>query len=207
MLALHITLAALLGTALVFGIIELGLVAYGVSLYTKSYTVEECTLYSCYDEHVHGSAPAITIFMLFSAIWTVLGTVVAAVLPWWYAEKKRVLVTKQMNQGCFAGLIIFYFVTMVFWLASFADIASILDGETSVFDIINAIIAFAVLLWLVFMALFILTILAVCDVLKSEWPGYLSLKETSATTTTPATESQPVPPADAEPKSEAVASE
>ncbi|KAJ5806726.1 hypothetical protein N7474_010318 [Penicillium riverlandense] len=175
MLVLDIALYAILGTSLVFSIIELGLGASAISAWTASNQVSYYYGYGY--ENINISAPPIVSFLVFTAVWTMLASGALLFLPWFYTRK-----------GCSAKLnmtlsIVFtavYFLTMVFWLASFADIASYLGGGTSTSDAVNAAIAFAVLLWLLFTALFILIILTLCGVLASEWPGYQSLRKSQA---------------------------
>ena len=145
MLALHIVLYVLLGTSLTFSIIELGLAGYGTSVYSgdrevASYNYYEGLTYST----VHVTPPAILIFTLFASCWSILVCTAALVLPWHYSRKE--FVTPKLNATLGISTIVVYFVTSVFWLASFADIVAELGGG-SIFDIVNAIIAFAVLLW------------------------------------------------------------
>jgi Membrane-associating domain. len=139
MFALHTALYALLGTSLVFAIIELGLSAYVTSEAEGTYNVGDGLGYKTVKVH----PPAIYDFLLFSSVWTILITGAAFFLPRFFARKARSLSTDKAISG---ALIAMYFVTSVFWLAGFADIANELDGYTG-FDYLNAIIAFGVLLW------------------------------------------------------------
>jgi hypothetical protein len=146
MLALNIVLYALLGTSLAFAIVELGLSAFLTSAYTGTREVATWSAYSGYSyTNVNLKAPAILAFLVFTACWTILVTVAALVLPWHLAKKG--FVSAKLNTilaSCFVGV---YFVTMVFWLACFADLASLLGGGTSDSSYFNAILAFGVLLW------------------------------------------------------------
>ncbi|KAJ5120990.1 uncharacterized protein N7515_008951 [Penicillium bovifimosum] len=176
MLALNIILYALLGTSLVFAIVELGLSAYVTSI--SSGTVSNGYYYYDVDP------PAIVIFLVFSSVWTILVTIAALVLPWHYGRKG--LVSAKLNTVLAAIFVAVYFVTMVFWLACFADLANIVSGYTNIDPYYSAVLAFGVLLWLLFLALVVLTILAMCGVLVSDWAGYHSLrknKEVGATQT------------------------
>jgi len=146
MLALHIVLYVLLGTSLTFSIIELGLAGYGTSLYSGNQEVASYNYYGGLTySTVHVSPPAILIFVLFACCWSMLVCTAALVLPWYYSRKE--FVTPKLNATLGISTIVVYFVTSVFWLASFADIVAELGGGGSVYDIVNAVIAFAVLLW------------------------------------------------------------
>lgn len=172
--ALHIALYAVLGTSAAFALVELGLCAYVASLYGG--TVEEAyynPYYGVQEQAVKLTTPPILDFLLFSAVWTLLISAGALVLPWFYSRRAT---GAKLNQ-VFAGLLIsVYFVTWVFWLACFADLASYLGGGVSYNNYFNAILAFAVLLWLLFVALFVLNIIAICGVLASDWPGYIAIR-------------------------------
>ncbi|KAJ5698058.1 hypothetical protein N7462_000063 [Penicillium macrosclerotiorum] len=176
MLALHIVLLVLLSVSLAFAIVELGLSAYVATFWGRSYKEYYWDPYEGYVyKTVHESTPGILIFIIFSACWTILAVVAALVLPWFYARKGFVSTTLNTILGI--GFTVVYFVTSVFWLACFADIESLLGGATSSNDYLNAVIAFAILLWLIFLALFILAILALCGVLAAEWVGYQPMRK------------------------------
>ncbi|KAJ5951610.1 uncharacterized protein N7479_010023 [Penicillium vulpinum] len=176
MLALSIVLYALLGTSLVFAIIELGLSAFIVAAYSGAHEITTWNAYSGYSYgQVNLDPPAILVFLVFSSVWTIFVTVAALVLPWYYTRKGSV--TAKLNTVLSATFVAVYFVTMVFWLACFADLASLLGGGTSVNPYYNAVLAFGVLLWLLFVALVVFTILAMCGVLVSDWAGYQSLRK------------------------------
>ncbi|KAF7595553.1 hypothetical protein BBP40_005588 [Aspergillus hancockii] len=164
---------ALLGTAFIFALIELGLSGHIVSAFGESRRVLQ------YDPNssrgysyrtVKASVPAILAFLVFASVWTLLVSIAAAALPWVF--RRKVHDKPNLNTLITFGLLGTYFVTMVFWLGGFADIAASLSLAAGQSDYLNAIIAFAVLLWLVFLALFIISILAICGVLKSDLPGY-----------------------------------
>lgn len=160
MFALHLALYILLGTAGVFAIVELGLSAYLVSQNTGSYENE-------YIDPVTGqwivqtitlSVPPILSFTLFTCLWTLLATAAAFFLPWFYARKAGTTVNgtapapaaspARINTWIASALIGIYFVTWVFWLAVFADIANAVDANGLVLSSLGAaLIAFAVLLW------------------------------------------------------------
>lgn len=137
---LNIILYALLGTSFVLGVVELGLSAFVVSAYEN--TTQEYDTWSGYI-NVDVKAPAIVDFIVFSSLWTMLVTVAALLLPWFYTRKGSV--TPKLNTVLAASFVATYFVTMVFWLAAFADLATYLDYISN--DYYNAMIAFAVLLW------------------------------------------------------------
>lgn len=146
MLALHIALYVLLGSALLFAIIELGLTGFIISQYGGSRRELSCDSYTdCSYVNVKNSVPGIFGFVIFTAVWTMLVTVAAAVLPWFYARKGGV--TTKFNMILGIVTIVVYFVTCIFWLASFADIVSEYNSGFGYGDYLNAVIAFAVLLW------------------------------------------------------------
>lgn len=148
MLALHIALWALLGTCLAFSIIELGLVAYVASIWGGTQQIPNWDPYQGYVyPNIHVETPGIVDFLLFSACWSILASAAAVVLPWFYTRKGAV--TTKLNTILGISSCVVFFITSVFWLAGFADIASLLDGWTSTSDYLNAVIAFAVLLWYV----------------------------------------------------------
>lgn len=148
MLALHLTFFALSGSCLAFSIIELGLSAYVATIWGGSRQVPYWDPYNGYQyRSVHVDTPGIVDFLLFSACWSVLASIAALVLPWFYTRKG--FVHPMLNTILGVSLAVVYFVTSVFWLACFADIASLLGGGISSSDYLNAVIAFAVLLWYV----------------------------------------------------------
>lgn len=145
MIALHIALYTILATSLVFAIIELGLCAYVATFYGGTYQEYSYNASGGYSyQDVKVSTPSIVAFLIFSAVWTILITLGGVVLSWFYTRKG---VSEKISTILGIVFAVVYFVTMVFWLACFADIASYLDGFTSFNDYYNAVIAFAVLLW------------------------------------------------------------
>ncbi|OKL62542.1 hypothetical protein UA08_02735 [Talaromyces atroroseus] len=176
MLLLSLILISLLGTALAFSLVELGMVAYGVHYYDQSETIEYyCGYLETCNETIHGHVPDVVSFLMFCAVWSVLATAVAIWLPLWFHRRDA----HHHNRWLAPGLIAVYFVTWVFWLAGFADLANIIG--TAGTGIIAAILAFAILNWIVYMALFIFSFLAIFDVMTGEWPGYLVMRSRSAT--------------------------
>jgi len=145
MLALHIALYVLLGTALAFAIIELGLSAYIVSGFDGTRRAFQCNGLSCGYYNVKYSTPGILAFLIFTAVWTMLISVAAALLPWFFA--RRGTVTAKLNMILGIVTIVVYFITSVFWLACFADIVNMYGTGSGTSDYLNAVIAFAVLLW------------------------------------------------------------
>lgn len=146
MLVLHIALYCLIGACLVFSIVELGLSAYVASVWSGTRSVGYYDLYQGYVyNNVHVSTPGILDFLIFSAVWSMLASAAALVLPWFYTRKG--LVSATLNTVLGVTFAIVYFVTWVFWLACFADIESMLGGAISSNDYLNAVIAFAILLW------------------------------------------------------------
>ncbi|KAJ5201368.1 uncharacterized protein N7498_006031 [Penicillium cinerascens] len=177
MLALHTALYALVGTCFLFSVVELGLCAYIASVWSGTRSVGYDDLFAGYvPKNVDVSTPGILTFLIFSACWSILVAVAALVLPWFYTSKG--FVTAKLNAILGIVFAVVYFVTWVFWLACFADIASMLGGFTSYNNFLNAVIALAVLLWFLFLDLFILSILALCGVLVSDRAGYQSMRKT-----------------------------
>ncbi|KAJ5895671.1 hypothetical protein N7495_007362 [Penicillium taxi] len=176
MLPLHIALYTVLSTALAFAAVELGLCAFIAWAYS-GYIEEDYYSYALGEyvtDTVKVHPPAIIDFMLFAGSWTIIVSAVALLLPWFYA--RRGAVSAKLNRTVGIILAVVYFVTMVFWLAAFADLANVTLGYyvNAYFD---AMLAFAVLLWITFIGLFILSILALCGVLYSDWAGYQSLRQ------------------------------
>jgi len=166
MLVLSTILLSLLSTGLTFSVIQLGLVGYSINIDSQGYTdAYYCGFEVCYGA-VGGFVPDIVAFLMFTAAWSTIVTPVAIGLPLWYQSRAG----HRHNYWLAPTLIVIYFVTLVFWLAGFADLAY-LDGSLG--GIPGAILSFAVLNWLIYTALFILSFLAIFDVLKGEWPGYL----------------------------------
>jgi hypothetical protein len=142
---------ALLGISFVFAVIELGLAGHIASAGSGSRRMpvpDSSSFYGYTFKTVKVSVPAIVAFVIFTAVWTMLVSVAAILLPWFFRTKAGAgSRLSTMLTGALGGL---YFVTMVFWLASFADIAARLDGVGATSDYYNAVIAFAVLLWYVY---------------------------------------------------------
>jgi hypothetical protein len=145
MLALNIVLYALLGTSLAFAIVELGLSAFVAAAFSATQEIDSWSVYSSYSYQVNVEPPPILVFLVFSSVWTILVTIAALVLPWYYTRKG--FVSAKLNTVLAAIFVAIYFVTMVFWLACFADLASLLGGGISISSYYNAVIAFGVLLW------------------------------------------------------------
>jgi hypothetical protein len=144
MLALHLTLYALLGAGLVFAVIELGLVAYTISTID---TTEEIPVYDGFGdisyETVHIKTPDVLSFLLFCAVWTLVVGGAALVLPVFFRRRGQ----HGFNPWFAPLLIVIYFMTWVFWLAGFADLANLLGGWISDTAFGSAIVAFGVLEW------------------------------------------------------------
>jgi hypothetical protein len=138
----------LLGTSFIFALIELGLSGYLVSLSSESQRViqyEPSSSRGYSYRTVKASVPAILAFLVFTSVWTLLVSITAAALPWIFRRKLNE--QAKLDTIITAGLLGTYFVTMVFWLGCFADIAASLSLVAGRSDYLNAVIAFAVLLW------------------------------------------------------------
>lgn len=111
----------LLGTALVFAILELGLSAYVVSVV----------------DYYHQSRFN---FIVFSSIWTMLVTAFLLLFP--MASKR-----KSSSYGWIVGTTLaLNCLTMIFWLGGFAAFADLWLGDFLI-GVLAAELAFAVLLW------------------------------------------------------------
>lgn len=179
MLPLTITIFALVGTGILFSIIDLGLSAYGASVAGKSY---DCSYdsgnpydgtYGVVSATCKGTVPAAISFLLFTSLWTLIVGPFTLVYPWLQARKASVS-HESLNRWLSPVIIALFFLTWVFWLSSFADIATyniVYSGS-----IIQAAVAFAVLNWLIFTAVFVLTVILACGILAHDLPGFQPLR-------------------------------
>lgn len=149
-------LPLLLAISLVFAIIELGLSAYIVSVWTTT------TAYSVYDPNYAGlgyggydfytttsrsSAPDPINFLLFTSLWTIL-IVPACLAILFLNQSKRTFCTDSAGQPAkwlTPATLALNGVTMVFWLAGFAALADLLGGNAPQ-GLVGALLAFAVML-------------------------------------------------------------
>jgi ABC-type multidrug transport system fused ATPase/permease subunit len=187
---------SLLGFGLASSIVELGLDAYGVWFYGRSVTYEYYCGYSICDETYKGKVPDVISFLMFTAVWSTLATAVAIGLPLHYHKRDA----HHHNKWLAPTLIVLYFLTWVFWLAGFAYLAYLVGSAST--GIIAAILAFAVINWLLYTAIFILSFLAIFDIMQGEWPGYLVMKGRHSSDGPAATETTAYTGAPAEPKYE-----
>jgi hypothetical protein len=145
---------ALLGVSFVFAVIELGLGGHIASFYTgshKTLVYDPSSSWGYSYKTIKFSVPGILGFQIFTAVWTMLVSVAAFLLPW-FLRAKAAPGTRLSTIITYAlGSV--YFVTMVFWLACFSDIAAELDGLGTSSNYYNAVMAFAVLLWYVYFSL------------------------------------------------------
>jgi hypothetical protein len=143
--------SALLGVAFVFAVIELGLGGHIASISTGSRKIpfyDPSSSWGYSYKTIKYSVPGIVAFQIFTSVWTMLVSVAAFLLPWFLRVKAAP--GTRLNTIITGALGGAYFVTMVFWLACFADIATKLDELGATSDYYNAVIAFAVLSWLVY---------------------------------------------------------
>ncbi|KAF4154699.1 hypothetical protein CNMCM6936_006928 [Aspergillus lentulus] len=174
----------LLGVAFVFALIELGLGGHIAAVSTGSRKIpvyDSSSAWGYSYRTIKFSVPGILAFQIFTAVWTMLVSVAAFLLPW-FLRVKAAPGTRlhSIITGVLGGV---YFVTMVFWLACFADIAAKLDGLGASSDYYNAVIAFAVLSWLLFVALFVIVVLAMLGILECDAPGFASMRKREAAAT------------------------
>ncbi|KAE8346244.1 hypothetical protein BDV24DRAFT_123578 [Aspergillus arachidicola] len=140
---------ALLSTTFVFAVVELGLTGHLVSYFSqgsKEYRYDP-SRNGYTSQTVTVAVPPILAFILFNSVWTMLVSVATAIIPWVFRSKADT--NAAFNKLITIGLLGLYFVTTVFWLASFADMAARLSYAAGKSDYVNAIIAFAVLTWFV----------------------------------------------------------
>ncbi|KAF4283889.1 hypothetical protein KXV70_004312 [Aspergillus fumigatus] len=178
--------SALLGVAFVFAVIELGLGGHIASISTGSRKIpfyDPSSSWGYSYKTIKYSVPGIVAFQIFTSVWTMLVSVAAFLLPWFLRVKAAP--GTRLNTIITGALGGAYFVTMVFWLACFADIATKLDELGATSDYYNAVIAFAVLSWLLFVALFVIVVLAILGILECDAPGYAGMRKRAATQATP----------------------
>ncbi|PIG85624.1 integral membrane protein [Aspergillus arachidicola] len=176
---------ALLSTTFVFAVVELGLTGHLVSYFSqgsKEYRYDP-SRNGYTSQTVTVAVPPILAFILFNSVWTMLVSVATAIIPWVFRSKADT--NAAFNKLITIGLLGLYFVTTVFWLASFADMAARLSYAAGKSDYVNAIIAFAVLTWFLFCALTLAVVLGICGVLKSDLPGYKPLGKQDPPATAP----------------------
>ena len=139
-----IILLILVPLSLALAAVELGLTAHGVYATTGTFlTYCDDGFYGYAPCEVNIKAPAIIIFLLFASVWTFL-TVGAGFLVSLLVGKKNPV---RANKWLAPILITLYAINMIFWLAGFADVVSQLGGKIASTDMINAGVAFAILLW------------------------------------------------------------
>lgn len=142
---------ALLGTASVFALIELGLSAYVVSLGSVD-------TYSYWDPNYAGdgygayqygtskaSAPAEVDFLLFCSLWTLLIAPTLIVLPMIWKFKTEVA-GRDVHTVFGPLTLAVNTITAIFWLAGFAALANLYGGANAQ-GVAGALLAFAVMLW------------------------------------------------------------
>lgn len=127
-----LALIALLATAFLFSIIELGISAYAVSV-TDGRTIRGV--------RYRGDVPGEYAFLLFASLWTLLAIGVLGALDFLGARRG---VSHPYPWLGWAALGV-NFVTWVFWLSGFAALAAYFGG-TAV-GTAGALMAFAVMLW------------------------------------------------------------
>ncbi|MCJ1410678.1 hypothetical protein MMC19_004764 [Ptychographa xylographoides] len=141
-------LLPLRGVALLFTIIELGLTAYGVSIFDGTYTIDFTTYY------VNFSALN---FLLFNSLWTLL------VLVYLFVSLRM---TKIGHPFVVLAVVA---VTMLFWFAGWVALAAFLGGSLKLAcdfggtacGVLDAATAFGAFLWLIFLVDTVLAALAV----------------------------------------------
>lgn len=141
MLTLSIILLSLLSAALTFSLVELGLMAYAVWGFTQPVDVEYYCGFDVCDGTVKGSVPQFAAFLMFCAVWSTLASAAAIGTPLFLHSRNG----HHHNSWLAPGLIVLYFLTWVFWLAGFADLANLIGTYGSPIE--NAVLAFGVLSW------------------------------------------------------------
>ena len=146
MLVLDVALLVLLGVALVFSIIELGLSADEVSLDSHHYYTYYNNGYGYGYGVQTGSPPGEISFLLFCSLWTMLVTVFLIGFGFFMRRRNNALASNNTNKWLTPLTLALTAVTMIFWLAGFAALAHLYNGA-DVTGIAAALLAFAVLLW------------------------------------------------------------
>ena len=152
MLTIDIVLLALLGSALVLSIIELGLSAYTVSLHWYSaYSTYDPnyagTGYGAYDYgYKRGSPPGEVSFLLFDSLWTLLVCAFLIGYPMLKRRSRNAISSNNSNKWLTPLTLTLTVLTMIFWLAGFAALAHRYNGA-DVTNIAAALLAFPILLW------------------------------------------------------------
>ena len=125
-----LAILGLIGTILLFSIIELGLSAWAVSVTDGRY-------YGW-----RARSPGEYGFLLFASLWTLIGVAVLAVLELMGGRKGGV---SQRFSWLGWATLAYNFVTWVFWLAGFSALAAFYGGNPQ--GAAGALLAFAVMLW------------------------------------------------------------
>jgi Membrane-associating domain len=122
----------LLATTLVFAIIELGLSAYSVSIFS---------------ENQLGSAPGPVNFLVFASLWTMLITPIFIALPMLGDRNNRFWLNSFGRPAAWVAPVTLAInaVTMIFWLAGFAALANLFGGYNPQ-GVPGALLAFAIML-------------------------------------------------------------
>ncbi|EED18312.1 integral membrane protein [Talaromyces stipitatus ATCC 10500] len=170
MLLFSTIMLSLLSFGLASSITELGMVAYGVWVYGSDYTYAYYCGYSVCEETVKGHVPDVVSFLMFASVWSTLATAVAIGLPLYYHKHNG----HHHNSWLAPSLIVLHFLTWVFWLAGFAYLAYLIGSSGT--GIIAAILAFGIINWILYTVLFVLSFLAIFNIMQGEWPGYLVMK-------------------------------
>jgi hypothetical protein len=123
-----LSLLALLATAILFSIIELGLSAYIVDITDNSF-------FGTNDRYA---------FTLFCSIWTIL--VAGFLLAFPFAHRNSSIHSAHHEHWLAPLTIALNAVTMIFWLACFAALADLYHGFNPI-GVAGAQLAFAVILW------------------------------------------------------------
>jgi len=144
-----LSILVLLATGLVFSIIELGLSAWAVDVTPDGNEANDR----------FG-------FLVFCSVWTIFVTAFLIAFPI-YGTASRGDVERWYSPLTIA----LNAVTMIFWLAGFAADADLYNGYNPR-GTAGALLAFAVMLWLIFLALLILNILTAIGVLRSDRAGH-----------------------------------
>ncbi|KAH3113197.1 hypothetical protein KXW41_003314 [Aspergillus fumigatus] len=170
--------SALLGVAFVFAVIELGLGGHIASISTGSRKIpfyDPSSSWGYSYKTIKYSVPGIVAFQIFTSVWTMLVSVAAFLLPWFLRVKAAP--GTRLNTIITGALGGAYFVTMVFWLACFADAA--------ISQLIKGGFPIAAGPALLFVALFVIVVLAILGILECDAPGYAGMRKRAATQATP----------------------
>jgi len=160
------------GVAALFSLIELGLAAYGVSVFDKTYYYDDGFGDTYSYTYNFGSLN----FILFAALWTLLLLIYLGVS-----------IRMPHIQHIFATVALLA-VTMIFWFAGFISLAVFLGSTIDGFcssgigpcGVLDAITAFAAFLWVIFVVDTVFAAMAAFGSTRNQNPNPMGTQMTAA---------------------------